>query len=190
VKLIVGLGNPGRRYARTRHNVGFLVVERLAERHRIPLDQRAYDGRLGRGHVGAGSVVLLEPLTFMNASGDSVASACQGLGLEDVSRDLVLVYDDVDLPFGRLRVRPGGSSGGHRGVHDVIECLGRADFARLRFGVGRSEVETVDHVLRGFTKAEESGMARHLDRAVEALETVLREGVGQAMNRFNAPLAE
>jgi PTH1 family peptidyl-tRNA hydrolase len=186
VKLIVGLGNPGRRYVRTRHNVGFLVVERLAERHRIPLDERAYDGRLGRGHVGVSSAVLLEPLTFMNASGGSVAQACQGLALEDVSRDLVLVYDDVDLPFGRLRVRPGGGSGGHRGVSDVIDCLGREDFARLRFGIGRSEVETVDHVLRGFTRMEEGRMARYLDRAVDALETVLDEGVERAMNRFNA----
>jgi PTH1 family peptidyl-tRNA hydrolase len=98
----------------------------------------------------------------------------------------VLVYDDVDLPFGRLRVRPGGSSGGHRGVSDVIDCLGREDFARLRFGIGRSEVETVDHVLRGFTSVEERRMARHLDRAVDALETVLGEGVEPAMNRFNA----
>ena len=186
MKLIVGLGNPGTRYSRTRHNVGFLVVERLSERHRIPLDRRAYAGRIGRGRVGAGSAVLLEPWTFMNASGDSVARACQGLALEDVSRDLVLVYDDVDLPFGRLRVRPGGSSGGHQGVSDVIECLGREDFARLRFGVGRSEADTVDHVLRGFTRIEEGRMARHLDRAVDALETVLAEGVERAMNRFNA----
>jgi PTH1 family peptidyl-tRNA hydrolase len=190
MKLIVGLGNPGRRYVRTRHNVGFLVVERLAERHRIALDQHVYDGRLGRGRVGADSAVLLQPQTFMNASGESVARACQSLALEDVSRDLVIVYDDVDLPFGRLRVRPGGSSGGHRGVQDVIDCLGREDFARLRFGVGRSEVETVHHVLRGFTRTEEGRMARHLDRAVDALETVLRGGVEQAMNRFNAASEE
>ncbi len=166
------------------------MVERLAERHRIPIDQRAYEGRIGRGRVGAVGAVLLEPLTFMNASGDSVAQACQDLALEDLSRDLVLVYDDVDLPFGRLRVRPGGSSGGHRGVSDVIECLAREDFARLRFGVGRSEVETVDHVLRGFTSDEKGQLARHLDRAVDALETLLGEGVERAMNLFNAALGE
>ncbi len=108
----------------------------------------------------------------------------------DLSRDLVLVYDDVDLPFGRLRVRPGGSSGGHRGVSDVIECLAREDFARLRFGVGRSEVETVDHVLRGFTSDEKGQLARHLDRAVDALETRLGEGVERAMTLFTAPLEE
>jgi PTH1 family peptidyl-tRNA hydrolase len=186
VKLIVGLGNPGPRYARTRHNVGFLVLERLAERHGIPLDQQAWRGRLGRGHVAAGPAVLLEPLTFMNASGDCVARACEGLPVEDVSRDLVLVYDDVDLPFGRLRVRPGGGAGGHRGVSDVIECLGRNDFARLRFGIGRSELETVQHVLEGFTSVEQGRLARHLDRAVDALETLLEEGVAEAMDRFNA----
>lgn len=187
MRLIVGLGNPGPRYQRTRHNVGFLVLERLAERHGIELDRRAYEARLGSGYVGSSPVVLLEPQTFMNDSGRSVVQACRALGLEDASRDLVLVYDDVDLPFGRLRLRPSGGAGGHRGVSDVIACLGRSDFARLRFGIGRSQLETVDHVLEGFSREELGRLERHLDRAVDALETLLDEGVGPAMSRFNAP---
>jgi PTH1 family peptidyl-tRNA hydrolase len=184
---VVGLGNPGPRYAGTRHNVGFRVVERLAERHRLRLDQERFLGRFGRGFVGHEQVALLQPQTYMNASGESVLAALEGLGIDSIDRDLVVVYDDVDLPLARLRLRPSGSAGGHNGMRDIIELLGRQDFARLRFGVGRSEGDssTTAHVLARFSAAEEAVVGQAVERAAQALETLLAEGVAVAMNRFN-----
>lgn len=188
MKLVVGLGNPGRRYATTRHNVGFRIVDRLAERCGIRLDQHRFDGRFGEGRLRGLDLALLEPQTFMNASGEAVAQAVRELGLADPARELVVVYDDVDLPFGRLRIRPSGGAGGHRGLSDVIELLARKDFPRLRFGVGRSgeEMATSDWVLQPFSREEQRSLPRHLERACDALESLLLEGAEVAMNRFNA----
>jgi PTH1 family peptidyl-tRNA hydrolase len=183
---VVGLGNPGRRYARTRHNVGFRVIERLRERHRIALDAEAYGGRVGRGRIGGRETLLLEPQGFMNDSGGAVAAALADLPELDPGHALLVVYDDVDLPFGRLRLRAAGSSGGHRGMADVLLRLGRDDVARLRFGVGRSGPDTTGHVLEGFSAAEEAALRHHLERACDAVETWLAEGVESAMDRFNA----
>jgi PTH1 family peptidyl-tRNA hydrolase len=192
LKLVVGLGNPGPRYAGTRHNAGFRVVERLAERRRVSLDQERFQGRFGQGWLPAGEgpaleLALLLPLTFMNLSGAAVAEAVEGLGLEDPAADLLVAVDDVDLPFGRLRLRPSGGAGGQRGLADVIEALGRKDFPRLRFGVGRPEgdLETADWVLSPFSADEAAALPGRLDAAVEAVELALLEGVPAAMNRFN-----
>jgi PTH1 family peptidyl-tRNA hydrolase len=188
MKLIVGLGNPGRRYAATRHNVGFRVVDRFAERHRIALSSRKFDGRFGRGDVGGIEVGLLEPETFMNLSGASVAAALRYLPVEDWKQDLIVVSDDVDLPFARLRLRPGGGAGGHKGLLDIIGHLGGDAFARLRFGVGRPagvRMDTADYVLQGFSEAEEKSLGAHLDAAVEALDAILFDGLHKAMNRVN-----
>jgi len=192
MKLFVGLGNPGRRYAATRHNVGFRVVERFAERHRIALSSKKFDGRFGRGDVGGIEVGILEPETFMNLSGASVAAALRYLPVEDWKKDLVVVSDDVDLPFGRLRLRPGGGAGGHKGLLDVIQHLGGDTFARLRFGVGRpagARVDTADYVLQGFTEAEQKALGAHLDAAVDALDGILFEGLNKVMNRVNQSAA-
>jgi PTH1 family peptidyl-tRNA hydrolase len=194
VRLVVGLGNPGRRYRSTRHNAGFRVLERFAERHRIALGEERFGGRFGRGPVGGEDVALLEPLGWMNASGEGVAEAVAALSVEDPARDLLVVLDDADLPFGRLRVRPGGSDGGHRGLRDVLEALSREDVPRLRFGIGRPAQEpgtvqppgTVDWVLAPFSAEEERALPALLDRAAHAIETFLAEGVAAAMNRFNA----
>lgn len=198
MKLVVGLGNPGPRYAGTRHNVGFRVVDRLAERCGVALDEERFQGRFGSGwlpRVGEETLALglLEPLTYMNLSGTSVAEALEVLPVADPTTDLLLVFDDVDLPFGRLRVRPGGGPGGQRGVADVIAALGRQDFARLRFGVGRPEggLDTADWVLSPFTPDEAARLAGRLDAAAEAIEIALVDGVPAAMNRFNRdPAAE
>lgn len=195
LKLVVGLGNPGRRYARTRHNVGFRVASRFAAQHDIALDREAFGGLFGRGTLGAraGSdaaacpVAVLLPQTFMNRSGAAVAEARADLAIGDPA-DLLLVLDDVDLPFGRLRLRPAGGAGGHRGLADVIEALGRQDFPRLRFGVGRSRGghDTRDHVLEGFSRDEEAALAALVDRAAEAVAAALELGLEAAMNRYNA----
>ena len=153
-------------------------------------------GRLGRGAVqGAGGglleVALFEPQTFMNRSGAAVAEALRGLGVEDPAADLFVVLDDVDLPFGRLRVRPSGGAGGPRGLGDVIEALERSDFPRLRFGVGRppAPLDTTRWVLEPFSEEEEAQLGERIEAASEALGTALLEGVVAAMNRFNRDVA-
>jgi PTH1 family peptidyl-tRNA hydrolase len=193
MKLIVGLGNPGRRYAATRHNVGFRVVERFAERHRIALSSRKFSGRFGRGDMGGIEVGILEPETFMNLSGESVAEALRYLPVGDWKKDLLVVSDDVDLPFGRLRLRPGGGAGGHKGLLDITERLGGDAFARLRFGVGRPmsvRMDTADYVLQDFSDAEQKILGERLDEAADALESILIDGLQRAMNRYNRDAAK
>jgi PTH1 family peptidyl-tRNA hydrolase len=192
VKLVVGLGNPGPRYAATRHNAGFRIVELWAGLRGIDVDELRLGGRFGRGLLrqeGADplEVGVLEPLASMNRSGPPVAGAVRELPVEDPAEDLLLVLDDVDLPFGRLRLRPSGSAGGHRGLESVIEALGRSDLPRLRFGVGRPEVEmeTADWVLEPFAPDEQARLPRHLEAAAAALDAALREGVRTAMNHVN-----
>lgn len=190
--LLVGLGNPGSRYAATRHNVGFRVVERWASRHRIQLDQERFGGRFGRGwaqrrDATAMDVAVLEPLAYMNRSGACVAAALEGLAIPDPSGALLIVLDDVDLPFGRLRLRPSGSAGGHRGLADVIATLGRSDLPRLRFGVGRppGALDTADWVLQPFSAQEAADLDARVEAAAAAVDAALFEGVVAAMNHVN-----
>jgi PTH1 family peptidyl-tRNA hydrolase len=189
-RLVVGLGNPGARYAATRHNVGFRVVERLAARHGAVFEaSEALSGRVARRVVGGLDCALLEPTTFMNRSGDSVAAALAcwpGLVPE---RDLLVVYDDLDLPLGRLRLRPGGSAGGHRGIADIARALATNAIPRLRFGIGHpgSAAAVVDWVLEPFSAEEETErLPAAIDRAADAVVCVLADGLATAMDRFNA----
>lgn len=194
----MGLGNPGPRYAATRHNVGFRVVERWAERRGLAIEADRFGGRFGRGRVAAGGaspldVAVLEPLSFMNRSGACVAEALSELQIEDPSADLLVVFDDVDLPFGRLRLRPSGSPGGHRGLADVMAALGRSDLPRLRFGVGRpeAEVDTADWVLEPFSAEEASRLDELVDAAAGAVDAALFGDLRAAMSRVNrAPASE
>ena len=191
MKLVVGLGNPGKRYARTRHNVGWRVAERFADDCGLRIDCDAHGGRFGRGSLRCGDraleVGVLEPQDFMNLSGDAVAEALAELPIEDVRSDLLVVFDDVDLPFGRLRLRPGGGAGGHRGLTHIIERLGRDDFPRLRFGVGRGPAgsDTAAWVLESFSPDEEAALPALVARAAQALVSALCDGIGPAMNLWN-----
>jgi PTH1 family peptidyl-tRNA hydrolase len=196
VKLIVGLGNPGPRYASTRHNVGTRIVERFAAGCGFTLDEDVFDGRFGRAtlnpprdapDVASVEVGVLAPQTFMNDSGESVAAALRALPVADLPTDLIVVLDDVDLEFGRLRIRPRGGAGGHRGLADVIDWIETNDFPRLRFGVGRPPEghDTADWVLRDFAANEESELRHRLPVAVEALRSILWAGVPNSMNRYN-----
>ncbi len=187
MKLVVGLGNPGREYERTRHNVGFMVVERMADAAGATFrrSHRA-EARCAAADVeGAGRVILAEPLTYMNASGEAVAALMRWH--RAAPADLVVVYDDVDLPVGALRLRPKGGAGGHKGVRSVIERLGTDGFARVRIGVGRGpeQRDMVDHVLSAFAREERPAIEAAVERAAEAVRAVVRDGVERAMNEFN-----
>jgi len=193
--LVVGLGNPGDRYAVTRHNVGFRVVDHLAESRGIDFKQGRCGGRLGVGWLRTPEgepfeAALLEPHTFMNRSGDAVVAAVRELEIGDPARDLIVVFDDVDLPFGRLRVRPKGGPGGQKGLAHVIARLAEIGIEaapRLRFGIGRPgpRQETTDYVLEPFSLAEEKELPGLIRLACEAVEMTLGDGVVSAMNRFN-----
>jgi len=192
MKLVVGLGNPGPRYAATRHNIGFRIVEYWAAARGIALDEQRFGGRFGRGRLPADDGALLDvaaltPLAFMNRSGSCVAAALAELPVEAPAEDLLVVFDDVDLPFGRLRLRPAGSAGGHRGLEDVLSCLGSRELPRLRFGVGRPEgaADTADWVLEPFSQQEQAGFGDALAAAAAAVDAALLEGVRPAMNHVN-----
>ena len=183
--LVVGLGNPGSPYARTRHNVGWRVVEILARRWKARPDTGAPSYRAWSAEVGSGAVQLLTPLTFMNLSGEALADWRERHGFETV--DLLVVTDDVYLPFGALRFRLEGSSGGHKGLASIEAALGARDYARLRIGVGAAgdSASLREHVLEEFEEADEAAVDEVLELAADAVECWVREGATAAMNRFN-----
>lgn len=184
MKLIVGLGNPGREYAGTRHNVGFRVVDELARRHQIDVNRRKFGGLTGSGHVRGEQVLVLKPETYMNLSGRSVREAMTFHKL--ALPDLFVVVDDLALPLARLRIREKGSAGGHNGLTSLIQELGDDAFARLRIGIAWVEGKRmVGHVLGAFTKDEEAQIEPAVKRAADAVECWILEGVQAAMNKFN-----
>lgn len=183
--LVLGLGNPGRRYERTRHNAGFLVVDRIAERHRVTVERRQLGAMVESVRFGEHPVVLAKPQSFMNLSGQPAVSL---RGWYKVANDdVVVVHDDVDLPFGDLRVKKGGGHGGHNGLRDIDEKLGTAGYVRVRVGVGRpaSGRTTADWVLEPFAPAEEAELPGLVERAAEAVVLVVEQGVDVAMSQVN-----
>jgi len=184
--LIVGLGNPGREYAGNRHNVGFDCVDLLAGKHGIALSKSQHKARLGTGQVAGRRAILAEPQTYVNSSGEAVGAVARYYKV--APEDVLVIYDDLDLPQGTIRLRPGGSSGGHNGIKSIIEHLGTQAFPRVRIGIGRppGRMEPKDYVLQDFSAAEREGMAEVYDRVVDAVETFIREGIREAMNRYNA----
>ena len=185
VKLIVGLGNPGRKYEGTRHNVGFDVVDRLAAKHRADWESapRGIDALVARWR--AADVTLAKPLTFMNLCGGAIVGLLQFFKVE--LADLLVVVDEVNLELGRIRTRATGSAGGHNGLKSAIEQLGTEDFARMRIGVGRGDArrDLADHVLAKFDRDERENVETTIGRAADAVELFVTEGIGPVMNRFN-----
>ncbi len=184
MKLVVGLGNPGGKYEDTRHNVGFRVVDELSRRHGIDLSRIRFHGLFGAGSVGTEQVLLLKPGTFMNRSGITVREAMTfyKLGLAD----LLVISDDMALPLGRLRLRKGGSAGGHNGLASVIAEVGSDAFGRLRLGIEQVAGERmVGHVLSPFSRQEEEVIGPAVLRAADAVECWLADGIDTAMNRYN-----
>jgi PTH1 family peptidyl-tRNA hydrolase len=182
--MIVGLGNPGIPYRMTRHNIGFQVVERLAKINRISIRAKRFKSLYGTGSIDSQQVVIAKPMTFMNRSGEAIKKAAHffHLGIED----LVIVHDDLDLPFGRLRFKQRGRDGGHQGVRSIIESMGANDFLRLKVGIGRPPVgmEPADYVLEAFDEVEQSHLDQILSQAAESLKVMLLEGLERAMNLF------
>ena len=183
MKLLVGLGNPGRKYAGTRHNVGFDVLDLIAQRHRLEWESGPADALVTRWRVE--SALLAKPLTFMNLSGFAAGDLLRFYKVD--TADMLIVVDDVHLELGRLRARASGSAGGHNGLKSLIEQLGSDDFPRLRVGVGRGDKrrDLADHVLARFDADERSVVEDAVGRAADASEVFVREGIGPVMNRFN-----
>jgi PTH1 family peptidyl-tRNA hydrolase len=186
--LIAGLGNPGRKYRDNRHNVGFHVVDHFAERHGLDFSRMQNDAFVASGTAAGRRVILAKPQTYMNRSGGPV-SALQRFYKLPVEHVLI-VYDDLDLPTGTIRVRPSGGSGGHNGMKDIIARLGSNEFPRVRVGIGRppGRMEPTDYVLQNFGDDERIIMAEAVDHAADAIETWLRDGVTLAMSRHNGPI--
>jgi len=188
VKLIVGLGNAGARYDGTRHNVGFDVVNALAKRHGIELGSEKFHAWFGQGQVGGERIVLLKPTTLMNRSGRAVTAAARFFKLE--AKDLLVIVDDFALPLGRLRMRADGSAGGHNGLQNIIDESGSQEWSRLRIGIGEAAGDPADFVLDRFSKAERTLMERVVDRAADAADCWIKDGVELAMTRFNGDLPD
>ncbi len=184
MKLIIGLGNPGPRYAQNRHNVGYQCIDRLVQRHGLAPPKVMFKAYVTSGRIADTRVVLARPLTFMNLSGQAVRPLLRWYRVE--LADLLVIYDDLDLPLGKIRLRQQGGSGGHKGMRSIIEQLGTEAFPRLRVGIGRPvHGEPPDHVLSNFTEDESIVMAGALDDAVAAIETFIASGIQAAMNSHN-----
>ncbi|MDR3072066.1 MAG: aminoacyl-tRNA hydrolase [Clostridiales Family XIII bacterium] len=182
--IIVGLGNPGAKYEKTRHNAGFCVIDRLAEKLGVTNWKSKHKALLGETKVKNIKVFLVKPQTYMNASGDSVISLLRYHNVDP--GDLVVIYDDIDIPMGKVRIRKEGSAGSHNGMRSIVGRIGGA-FLRVRIGIGadRGEISLIDFVLGRFTSAEQSEMADVYERAANAVLSILEDGVDTAMNRYN-----
>jgi PTH1 family peptidyl-tRNA hydrolase len=189
--MIVGLGNPGPEYADNRHNVGFQIADLLAQRHGLEFDKfqkraRGAIGRVQTPHTVSSRVLLAKPMTYMNASGEAVSPLAAFYKI--APPDILVVFDDLDLPVGRIRLRPAGSAGGHRGMQSIITHLGSAEFPRLRVGIGRppGRMDPAVYVLKSFSSEQAAEMAFVRPRAVDAIEAWLAFGIEAAMNQYNS----
>ncbi len=193
MKLIIGLGNPGKTYAHNRHNIGFRCLNHLAKLHSIQVKKHQCQSQVGVGRIAGVEVLLAKPKTFVNLSGEAVGSLMRKYKIP--ASDLIVIYDDLDLPLGRLRLRPGGSAGGHKGIKSIISALSSKDFCRIKVGIGRPTDEDsnplsdedviIGYVLSDFTPREEAAIKPAIATVAEAVDCILTEGVVAAMNKFN-----
>jgi PTH1 family peptidyl-tRNA hydrolase len=190
MKLIVGLGNPGKEYSANRHNIGFLCINHLAKLHRISLDKKQGKARTGKGTVAGNEVLLAKPQTYMNASGISVSQLMQKYKV--TPDNLIVIHDDLDLPLGKIRIRKGSSAAGHNGIKSIIASLGTQEFIRIRVGISRPQSEgdllvecIVDYVLGDFTEADKDIIQGTISRVSDAVVCLITEGLTAAMNKFN-----
>ncbi len=192
MKLIVGLGNPGRSYSANRHNIGFTCLRHFARKHGIRLDQKQCQARIGSGEAAGSETILARPQTYMNRSGAAVSCLLKKHRLSP--ENLIVIHDDLDLQLGRVRLRQGGGSGGHNGVASIIAELGSRDFIRLRVGIGRPDPATdndvINYVLGDFSSEEKQLVTAVVAGASKAITCLLTEGLAVAMNRYNRPFAK
>lgn len=183
--LFLGLGNPGKKYQKSRHNLGFRVLHSLAKRLKVDLKQKRYKSLIGKGKIGKEGIILAQPLTFMNDSGVAAASLVRSLKIP--LKNLVVVCDDIDLPIGRIRIREKGSSGGHKGLESIIQHLKSNEFPRLRIGIEKPPkgMDPKEYVLENFSKEENSLVKETIAKAGEALTFLVGKGVIPAMNKYN-----
>lgn len=182
-RLILGLGNPGQEYAGTRHNVGFWVTTLLSKRHNIPMKLFRHQSRYGMGDIQGVPVILAQPMTYMNLSGQAARSLLNAFQLKP--SQMLVVYDDFALPLGAIRLRESGSSGGQKGMKSIIERLGTQEFPRLRLGIGSPDSAAVDHVLSTFDAQEKEDMLITLEHAADAVEAWLTDPISLVMSRYN-----
>ncbi len=183
MKLIVGLGNPGRKYEHTRHNMGFDVVDLFSELAQIDVDKESFKGLVGRGKVFDEDIFILKPQTFMNLSGESVVEIVNYFKID--INDIIVVYDDMALAPGRIRLRPGGSSGGHKGMQNIIDHLNNSDIKRIRVGIGEPTYDTIDYVLSKPSKEERELIDQAIVDAANALKDILKTNFDKAMTKYN-----
>ena len=183
MKLIVGLGNPGRAYVNNRHNVGIRCIDYFAQVHRIPIRERRAKARLGIGEVAEKRVVLAKTRTYMNLSGQAVSRLVRHFNVP--LEDLVVICDDLDLPLGKVRIRQSGGSAGHKGMQSIIDSLGSQNFPRIRVGIGRPDGDEISYVLSDFTAAEREVVREAVAKVADTLHCILTEGIVAAMNRYN-----
>jgi len=181
--VIAGLGNPGKKYSRTRHNIGFMIVDEIAQRNSIEFTERK-EYRIGRGSIEGRNVILIEPLLYMNRSGTPVREIIRKYNAQPY--ELIVIHDDLDMETGKVRIRKTGSSGGHKGVESIIQNIGSRDFIRVKIGIGREPGTAVeDYVLSKFTRQEIHRIKEAIDRITDAVHSILADGVDKAMNSFN-----
>ena len=193
MKLIVGLGNPGRIYAQNRHNIGYRCINHLAKLHSIEVKRRQCHSQIGIGNIADVKVLLAKPMTFVNQSGEAVG--CLLRRYDVTPSDLIVIYDDLDLPLGKLRLRPDGSAGGHKGMNSIISAMGSEDFPRIKVGIGRPTKEDgtvitdeefiVSYVLSDFTPREDDIIKSSIAQVARAIQSILADGITPAMNKFN-----
>lgn len=184
--VIVGLGNPEKKYFGTRHNVGFDTIDALSDKYNIGLTETKFKAAYGKGRIGNERVILVKPLTYMNLSGEAVAPICNYFKV-DTKSDLIVISDDTELDAGRIRVRPKGSAGGHNGLKNIIAQLGHDEFSRVRVGVGKKpkDWDMVDWVLGHFDAEEAGAIKTGIENAAEAVAEIIENGTDSAMNKFN-----
>lgn len=181
--LVVGLGNIGKQYEHTRHNVGFDIIDLIGDRYNIAISREKFKGMYGEGNINGKKVILLKPSTYMNLSGESVREVINFYKIEN--ENIIVIYDDISLDVGRLRIRSQGSAGGHNGIKNIIANLGTDVFPRVKVGVGQPKGELVSHVLGKFSK-EDSEMLKEVFKASsDAVESIINSGITEAMNKFN-----
>ena len=184
MKIIAGLGNPGREYEKTKHNIGFMTADLLAERLGISVTKLKFRALIGEGRIGNEKVIIMKPQTYMNLSGESVREILNFYKLDP--EDLIVIYDDIDIPVGSLRIRAKGSAGTHNGMRSVVSQIKSENFPRVRVGIGSEHRgDLVDYVISGFSSKDRESVRSTIEKAADAVECIVKEGVSSAMNKYN-----